>query len=182
MLDRDRPLPYLARMQRIEIAHVFEGTPEDYLAVIDAADFPGKLCQVLNLKERSLLLEEDRGDHVFVQWRVVPTADMPGPVKAALGGKGLAFIEEEKRPKARPAHRDWNVLFEALGPKRFRCSGTFDLIPEGNGTKRVLSGEVDVKLLGIGGIVERHVASGMAASYEKTSQLMRDGIAARIKR
>ena len=166
-------------MQQLEIVHVFDGTPDDYLAVIDAEDFPAMLCARLNLKERTLLLREDRGDHVFVQWKVLPTADIPGPVKAALGGKGLSFIEEERQPKARPHHREWNVLLEALGPKRFRCSGTFDLVPEGGGTRRILKGEVDVKLLGVGGIVEKHVARGMVESYEKTSTLVRAGIAAR---
>ena len=54
------------------------------------------------------------------------------------------FIEEDRQPKATPWHREWNVLLEALGPKRFRCSGTFDLVAEGSGTKRILRGEVDV--------------------------------------
>lgn len=163
-------------MQRIEISHLFDGTPDDYLAVIDGAEFEAQLCQAVGLREHTVISTEDRGDHLLVRLRVVPERDMPGPVKAALGGKGMGYFEEEKRPKNRPWHREWTIFLDALGPNRFRCCGTFDLQPEAGGTRRTLRGEVEVKLLGVGGLIEKGTAKGITETYEKTSVLVREGL------
>jgi hypothetical protein len=167
-------------MQRFEIEHVFDATPERYLEVIDAPDFPARLCERLELRERSLLERSEHADHTFVRWRVVPAAELPAALDKALGGKGLAYVEEERRPKQTPFHREWTVVVDALSRERFRCTGTFDLERVGaSQVRRTLRGSVDVKAFGVGGIIERHIAKGIIESYEKTSAMLRETFAGR---
>ena len=50
-------------MQSFEISHVFDGTPDDYLAVIDAPGFHDRIKETLKLRERSVLERADHGSH-----------------------------------------------------------------------------------------------------------------------
>lgn len=167
-------------MQSFEIVHVFDCTPAEYLAAIDGPDFLARLIETLSLKERRLVEREDHPTHEVVRLHVVPGTDLPAAMKKALGGKGMSYVEEEVRPKDRPYHREWKVLLDALPPSRFRCGGTFDLEAVGETqTRRRFYGEVDVKLFGVGGIVEGHVRKGIEDSYVKTSAMMRALLAER---
>ena len=160
-------------MQSFEIAHVFDCSPDEYLAVIDGPAFLTRLIETLGLKERRLIERQDHPTHELIRLHVVPGTEVPAAINRALGGKGMAYVEEEVRPKGRPYHREWKVVLDGLPPARFRCGGTFDLEPVGaTQTRRRLYGEVDVKLFGIGGIVEGHVRKGIEDGYVKTSAMM----------
>jgi hypothetical protein len=166
-------------MQRFEISHRFECTPTQYLEVIDSAEFHERLKGLLSLRERTLLERREDGEHVHVRWHVVPERDLPAPVKAFLGGKGMAYVEEERRNKS-DSHREWRIHLDALDAKRFRCHGTFDLTELGGGEiRRDVRGEIEVKAFGVGGVVERMIVKGTQDSYEKTTALVKELLAER---
>lgn len=178
-MTRGKPIPTMRSVQRFQIRHDFDCTPEAYLAVIDSDEFHERLAARLNLKERRLLERRDDGDAVLVRWHVVPERDFPAPVRALVGGKGLSYVEEERQPRGSLV-RHWVVRLDALDASRFRCEGTFELVPLGPArTRRDLDGSVDVRVFGVGGLVERIVAQGIRESYEKTTELVREMLAER---
>jgi hypothetical protein len=62
-------------------------------------------------------------------------------------------------------------------------AGTFELVPIGKGrTRREVRGEIEVRAFGVGGIVERMVASGIEEGYEKAAALVKEMLAERRAR
>lgn len=161
-------------MQRFEISHRFACTPDEYLAVIDGPDFHQRLSALLKLRERALLDHRDVGEETVVRWHVVPERDPPAPVRKFLGPAGMAYVEEDRRPHATPHRRHWRILMDALNERRFQCAGTFELRPADEGqTERVIRGEIGVKILVVGGLVERQVVKAIRESYLTTTELVR---------
>jgi hypothetical protein len=167
-------------MHRIDISHVFACTPKEYLQVIDSAEFHERLRERLHLRERRLLERREDPEAIHVRWYVAPERELPAPVRSFLGGKGTSYIEEEDQPRSRPLHREWRIALDALDAKRFRCQGTFDLHPEENGgVRREVRGEVEVRIFGVGGFVERAIVKATEESYEKTTALVNEMLAER---
>jgi hypothetical protein len=111
------------------------------------------------------LSREDRGDSVV---RVVecepPLGDLPGPIKSVVGD-GLRYREEGKYEKATRRYTV-KVVPSRLADK-IHVEGL--LVTQTVGEKqckRVFTASVNVKIFGVGGMVEKRIAADLQRSYD----------------
>jgi hypothetical protein len=52
-------------------------------------------------------------------------------------------------------------------------TGTFRFEPSADGVKRVIEGEIKVKVFGVGGVIERFIVADVEKSYEQAADFTR---------
>jgi hypothetical protein len=111
------------------------------------------------------LLRLDRGPERIVRHvRVRPEREIPAPVAKLLGGKRLGYVDELEYEIGR-YHGTWRIVPAGLAAK-IAIGGTLDFAAVAGGVRRVLAGEIDVNLFGLGGLVEKLVVSNIEKSYD----------------
>jgi hypothetical protein len=108
---------------------------------------------------------EDRGDHLA---RVVecepPLGDLPGPIQKVVGD-GLRYREEgrfQKSPRRYTVHVVPNRLADKMS-----VEAQLTTAPLGdNQCKRIFTATVNVKIFGVGGMIEKRIASDLQRSYD----------------
>jgi hypothetical protein len=99
--------------------------------------------------------------------RVTGRRPLPGFAQAALGTERLSYVQEETSIPG--AHKlRWKVVPEAL-PDRVVAEGTYELLPDGNGSIRAIDGTIDVRIPLVGGRIEKALAEELQKSYDRTA-------------
>lgn len=129
----------------------------------------------LQFPEYELLEERDVGDHVVRRVRVVPKQDAPAAVQKLVGGR-FSYIEEGRFDK-KTKHYTFRVVPSAM-PDKIRTEG--ELRCEAVGPKkmrRVIDMNIEVKIFGVGGIVESFVSKSTQDSYAQAATFTNKWIA-----
>ena len=158
---------------KFEIAHIYDLDPKTYATEVHFSDeLQAKYVGTI-YKERLVLdrQEDDRG--LTIRFRVTPNRDIPAALKKALRGAGLGYEEVDRfdREKLRV---DWSVKTDAF-TKKTTCKGAVTFEDAGGGKcRRVISGEVKVRVMLVGGMIEKAIVDGMKDSFEKTAAITRN--------
>jgi len=72
----------------------------------------------------------------------------------------------------------WRTI-PSLWADRVHNAGTIELADFEGGTRRLVRGEVKVKLFGFGGLVEKMIVAEIEKSYAATARLTREWLASR---
>ena len=96
-----------------------------------------------------------------------PPAEIPGPVKKALGDS-TSFVEEGRFD---PASRKWRFkVIPAVAPDRIRTDGLLWVEPRGpKRVERIIEVETTVKVFGLGRLVEELIARQTRESYDRAA-------------
>jgi hypothetical protein len=101
---------------------------------------------------------------------------MPGVIKKLLSGE-LAYVEETVLRRDKDT-MDVQVVPNMLADK-ISFKGTLKVRPTGPGRcERVFDAEVNVKVMMVGGTIEKHIAEMIKKSYDVAAELMRGELAA----
>ena len=104
-----------------------------------------------------------------------PKADAPAVVTKLIGG-GLAYTERG-RFDAKAQKWSYEITTNKLSD-RVRIGGTLWVEPRGDRRiERICEVDLEVKVLGIGGVVEKYIADTTRDSYEKTAVYTNEFIA-----
>lgn len=154
---------------KFKAEHTFRGIdlPTYEKLYFDEA-FNVELCKATGL-ERTLVKRDVVGSKLVRAVKVSPQGrDIPAPVAAVLGGSKFEYTE----------HMDYD-LGEYLGRWRTEpfvlkdkilSSGTVSFSAVQGGVRRVVEGDVQVKVFGVGGIIERFVVADVDKSYSKAAE------------
>jgi hypothetical protein len=152
---------------RFAIEHRFEGVDADaYAALFFDEEFSAALGRELRLGRELLALDRD-GARIVRRVRCEPNQDPDQPEGKALGASRASFVEEIEYDTR--AHRGtWRTIPNIFGD-RLRTSGTLEVTAAGGGVTRIVRGEVDVRLFGLGRLVEKRLIAEIEKSYARAA-------------
>ena len=151
----------------------------DPLPVVEAAlvdpSFLERLSRLPKLGRPALLRREEEGDLVrqWVQYRF--TGEVSPAVRRVVDPARLTWVEESTLD--RRSHRTtWRILPDHYD-RLLRCSGTFQLLEDGVGTRRVAEGDIKVTVPLVGGKVEHAIVSGLREHAALEEQVVNEWLA-----
>jgi hypothetical protein len=121
------------------------------------------VVKATGLQEFKVGESKDAGSVTVRRVHVIPNVVLPGAVKAVIGNT-LGYTEEDRISKTAMQY-DFTVTPDTLADK-MHTSGVFKVEPLGPGRcKRTLAGEVNVKIFGVGKVLEKFVCDELEKSY-----------------
>ncbi|MBI5498240.1 MAG: DUF2505 family protein [Deltaproteobacteria bacterium] len=156
-------------MATLFIEHFFPGiTPDEFWAMLLDKQFDRELQPALGVRQREELERKDDGKRLQRRIRMVPGFPAPAAVQKALDNVELEYMEESTYDRER-GELHWVITPNVL-KERVTARGVVRVRPEGNGVRRTIDGEVTVRLLGLGGLIEKLVKENTVRSYEGASR------------
>ncbi len=135
----------------------------------------GTACK---LKDYSTIEKEDQPDAVYRKINVVPIIpkQFEALIKKVAKGMDGSYIEEQWRSKTEKVVR-WKISLGFLGD-RCKFEGIVRIEPiDENRCNRVLDGDVSVKVMGLGKILEKTIVSQTVDAYSKSAGAAKDYVA-----
>ena len=132
--------------------------------------FLEELGRLPKLGRPRLLDQTGEGDTVRRRIHYTFAGHLSPAVTAVVDPDKLTWVEESTLD--RRTHRTiFRIVPDHYG-RRLACSGTFVLTPDGEGTRRVTEGDVEVRFALVGGRVERAIVSGLREHAELEERVM----------
>jgi hypothetical protein len=154
---------------KITISHDFHTDPETFWSklFLDPEYNRALYKEGLQFPDYEVLEERDTGTEVVRRVRVTPKQEAPAAVQKLVGGR-FSYVEEGRYDKASQRYR-FRVVPATMADK-IKAEGELRAEPAGAGRmRRVVDMTIEVKVFGIGGIVESFVAKSMQDSYAQAA-------------
>ena len=165
----------------LKYVHTFpEVSVEEFEDLLEDKEFNQQLEKLPNVSKRTLIEEKDLGGgkrHTVVRYEA---RAIPEQAKKFIGEGGIGWTEEVD------FNRNTHVHNFRLIPTRMRdrvtCEGFYRLDPLGpdGGTKRTVTMNLKVKMLGLGTIAERTAKPFLEANAREEERLAREYIRANL--
>jgi len=128
------------------------------------------MCKDLGL-QRTPVANEDKDGTVRRVVKVAPEREIPAPVQKVLGGARIEYTEHAEYVWGSGAGT-WKTVSSLLTDK-VKSSGTFRFVEVPGGVERTVEGDIDVKIFGLGGLVEKFIVADVEKSYDKAAEFTR---------
>ena len=151
---------------KLSIEHTFAIAPAEYANLYFDEPFSIELCAAVKLG-RTLLRLDRSATRLVRHVRCEPIRDIPAPIAKVMGGRSFHYVEELEFDLEK-LRGQWRVV-PSLVPDKVEASGTLDFEDLGGNVKRVVRGNVNVSVFGLGGLVERFVVGEVEKSYDDAS-------------
>ena len=164
---------------KITISHDFNCDPETFWSkIFGNLEFDTALYRdELRFPGFEQLEARTDGDRMTRRCRITPRQDAPAPVQKLLGGQ-FSYIEEGSFDKKTQRYR-FKIVPSSLADK-LRIDGEMRSEPMGPGKmKRVAEINIEVKIFGLGGMVEGFVSRSMQDSYAQAAAFTNRWIASK---
>ena len=166
---------------RFAIEHRFEVDLATFESHLNHPDLLARLRrEVPGLADRALLDARAEGPIRTWRFRVRSNEDIPSPARKFLRPDLLSWVEESTYDDRTHAFR-WRTVPDHFG-EFVEASGTASLAPDGpSAVRRVIEGEVRVRVPLFAGTIESAIVLRLRRSYEAVARVERDflrGIAA----
>jgi hypothetical protein len=154
---------------RFKAEHTFRGIDlPTYEKLYFDESFNVELCKATKL-DRTLVKRETVGSRLVRAVKVSPEGrEIPGPVAAVLGSAKFEYTEHLDYELGKYAGK-WRTEPFVLKDK-ILSSGTVAFAAVPGGVRRVVEGDIQVKIFGVGGVIERFVVSDVERSYGKAAE------------
>ncbi|MGH9013291.1 MAG: DUF2505 family protein [Acidimicrobiia bacterium] len=127
-------------------------------ALLDAA-FVAATADLPKIGGAQLLEQRRDGDRVHQRVRYRFTGELSAAVTAVVDRDRLTWVDDAEHDLG--AHRSEHRIVSDHYRDRLQASYAARLGPDGGGTRRVVSGSVNVRMPLVGGRVERAIVSGL---------------------
>ncbi len=152
--------------------HEFPCTPEAYWRWNFDDEYNRALDRELELTEHRILSERQDGPRRVVRARITPKRDVPPAVRKWMKNATLAY-EEERVFDPERSRLDWQAFYGLLG-ERFTCAGYVSVEAVGSDAcRRILDGDVRVRVLGLGRLIEKGIATDVQRTYDQSAVFIR---------
>ncbi|HTJ46591.1 MAG TPA: DUF2505 family protein [Kofleriaceae bacterium] len=160
---------------KFEITHRWGGiTLDEYEALFFDEDFASALAEHLRLGREVLRLDRAE-DRIVRHVRCEPDQDPDSPEGRALAKRKAGFVEELDYDR-RARRGEWRTIPNLI-PDRVKTNGTIELRAEAGGVVRTVRGVCDVKLFGLGRLVEKQAVKAIEKSYDDAAAFTAEWIA-----
>jgi uncharacterized protein DUF2505 len=158
------PAPKPPHLVRFQIEQWFSAPLEEVEAAFLDNRFLAHLGELPKLGHPEFLNERREGTLVYRRVRYRFTGSLSPVARKMIDPALLSWVEESTTNVA--THRTTvQIVADHYGDK-LRCQGDITLLPDGDGTRRVSAGQVDVRAPLVGTLVERAIVSGMTEHAE----------------
>jgi hypothetical protein len=160
---------------KYELTHTFDVD----LATFEAALLDPRLLESMRqhmggVRKIEEIDRSDDGQRIRRRLRFVPSTEVPSFARGKIKPEMLEWTEESTYDRER--HRcDYRILpnIPERWQDRFRSSGTYSLTEAGGKVRRVLEGEVTIKVTLVGGMAERYVVGQVKKNFDDEAEAMR---------
>jgi hypothetical protein len=158
-----------------KLEHEFPDIPvEVFEAHLNHPDLIKMLDKMPAFRSRDLVDKKDNGDG-STTWRfkVVAGGDVPSSVRKVLSEDMLTWHEDTRFvPNEHTIY--WTIVpLAAKAQSLLESKGIWKLIPNGKGTKRIIEGQITVKVPLVGKVVEQYLASELKRNYDVEPDIQR---------
>jgi hypothetical protein len=150
----------------VVVEHRFKGVSVDRFAeVYFSRDYNDAVAPLAHLERRELVSERTREDgHIERRVRMVPSVNLPWAVKQLLRGAPVEYFEVSTYD---PEHRVARYRVESGAGDLIKVWGTIHFLPDGEGCKRRIEGDVEVGIPGLGRVIEKLIADELNKRYDR---------------
>jgi hypothetical protein len=128
-------------------------------AYADPSLYPA-LPDLPKIGQPEVLGHERSGDLVRLDIRYAYVGDLPGAALALIDPQRLTWVQRTAVDLS--ARTSTIVLLPDHYPDRLECAGTFHFTPRDAGSERRVQGDITVRVMVVGGQVERALISGLS--------------------
>ena len=131
------------------------------------------LCEAVKLRrgKASLEIHDGRLKRAVV---VGPERELPGPIAKIVGADHVEYTEHVDY-RMGSHHGTWHTVPSFMANK-VESSGTFSFRDVPTGVMRIVEGEVNVKIFGLGSVIEKFIISDVEKSYGQAAAFTQDWI------
>lgn len=142
-------------------------------------DFNQAMCERVNLSRTVVKLERD-DEKLERVLRIGPDRELPSAVKKVLKADRLEY-EERLRYRFGSYEAHWETVPSVMASKVDARGRILFREAPGGGVLRIAEGEIQVKLLGLGGMVEKLVVADVEKSFKDAADFTQKWIDERLK-
>ena len=160
------------------VSHHLTQPPAEVAAALLDEGFQRSLSDIESLKERTLESQKEEADgRVVRRTRCVLDIQITGAARRFIGDGEPAWIEESTW---HPDQSEWRwVVIPEVGGSMLEAQGRVRIAPDGDGTERLVSGTVKVKVPLYGGKVEGWIVDGIEHAYAEEAERLEAWLAHR---
>lgn len=144
--------------------------PATAWAIFESEAFESRLEETTDLV-CEVLEESNEGDIRIKKLRYVSKRDLPRLVAKALGSKSLTYLQTNRFDPA-TSRLDWSVELPVM-KDRISVGGTTTISATPTGSRRVVDGEISVRVRLVGGQIEKAVVAEFERSMSRAVDLAR---------
>ncbi len=156
---------------RFTVTDEFACTPERLWELLEDGEFIKRLEE--RTEQRRELIEEEIDDgvcHRRIRW--VSQRDIPGVMKKALGIDRLEY-EHDQRIDRSEGTMHWEVTTPFV-PRRVEVTGTTRVEPTDEGCRRMVEGQVQIRLPLMGKKMEQKLAGRLGDAERAAASIVRE--------
>jgi hypothetical protein len=132
--------------------------------------FNQELLSAVDLDARTILEHVTLSDgKERMRVRIVPRVHLPAALQKLTSGH---LIHDEEETLFDPQTRTAQVVVHSAADAVLRVTAEARFVDEPHGVSLRVQGEVKASLFGLGGFIERHIASDVTARYAKVEQAL----------
>ena len=164
---------------KFELVHTFECDMATFEKALFHPDLHKMLAQAMSgIKKIEPLTSDDDGKKVVRRVKYVPNTEVPSFARAKIKPEMLEWVEESTYDKER--HRfDYRIVpnIPERWHDRFKSHGSYSVTEVGGKVRRVIDGEVTIKVTLVGGMAERYVIGQVKKNFDQEADGLRKFIA-----
>lgn len=161
---------------KFRIEHRFTGVDVDrFVEIYYSEAFNQSVAPISGMKERRLVEESTDGDgKIHRRVRLVPAVPIPAAFEKLIAGRAVTYDEVSVYdPKTKTAR----YRIDHKAGDRLRAEGTNTFVQDGPGAvKRIIDGEVEVRVFGVGALVERFIENEVKKGYDAIASFLQGWI------
>ena len=154
---------------KLKMINEFSCSPELLWEIFEDPEFDRRLEEETGVRRE--VMEEKKGDDgvLYKKLRCISLRELPAMMKKALGTEHLEF-EQENRLDLEKSELKWTVVTPFLSD-RVDAGGTTRVEKTATGARRIVEGEIVIRLPVVGKKMEAKLGGNIEESYEKAAAI-----------
>ena len=146
-------------------------TVERFASVYHSEEFNNAVAPITGMRTRRLveekLLEDGRRER---RVRMEPDTKLPAAIQKLADSIGKGGISYDEVSIYDPTAHTVAFRIDSKANERVRMAGTIRFIADGDGVRRVIDADIEVRAPLLGGVIERFIEAETVKGYEKIAQ------------
>lgn len=154
---------------KFKLEHHFDCSPEQYWAIVRNHEVDEEMARASN-GEYELLSETEEGDVLTRRQQIVMKRDLPKPMLKVLGTDNIGYVLETRVNHAH-SRSEWTITPLVL-PDRVTGAGTAVVTATTGGCRRIIEGDLTVRVPLLGRKMEERLVSDVSESYDRGAKII----------
>ena len=140
-------------------------TLDRFVDVYFSEDFNNRVAAVSGLKSRKLVEEKIHPDGSRDRRvRMEPNVTLPAAIQKWVGNETITYDEVSHYDAAK---KTVTYRIDSKANDRVKVNGVITFLAEGSGVRRKIDGNIEVKVFGVGAVIEKFVEGEVQKGYER---------------